>query len=132
MAFVIAALSGDASGMMSYALQAAQTLQTLAYSRDAEKEADEQGLALLQQAGVDPRGMMTFFARLSHEPADQSPFQYLSTHPPTEERLRRLKGLSPSPSTAFETFDFAPDWKRIRSLCGNDRTLTQNPASGTS
>lgn len=131
MAFVIAALSGDASGMMSYALQAAQTLQTLSYSRDAEKEADEQGMALLQQAGIDPQGMMTFFARLSHGQPDQSPFQYFSTHPPTEERLHRLEGLYPSSATEFESFPFAKDWKRIRNLCGNDQTSPQTPISAT-
>ena len=82
MAFIIAALNGDASGMLSYGLQATQTLQTLSYSREEENQADEQGLAFLQEAGMNPRGMMSFIDKLSQEQEGTSPFRYFSTHSP--------------------------------------------------
>jgi len=117
MAFVIAALSGDASGMLSYGLQAAQTLQTLSYSREAENQADEQGLALLQQAGINPEGMMSFFEKLSHKHEDTSPFRYFSTHPPTAERRHHLEDLASGQSTQYQEFSFGQDWETLRDLC---------------
>jgi predicted Zn-dependent protease len=117
MAVIIAALSGDASGMLSYGLQAAQTLQTLSYSRMAENQADEQGLALLQQAGINPEGMMLFFEKLSHKEEDTSPFRYVSTHPPTTERRRHLEDLTSADSIPYQAFAFKQDWETLRDLC---------------
>lgn len=117
MAVIIAALSGDASGMLSYGLQAAQTLQTLSYSREAENQADEQGLALLQQAGINPEGMMSFFEKLSHNEEEVSPFRYFSTHPPTNERRHHLEDLASAHSIQYEVFPFEQDWETIRDLC---------------
>lgn len=117
MAFIIAALSGDASGMIAYGLQAAQTLQTLSYSREAENQADAEGLGLLQQAHINPNGMMSFFSKLRKEQPDDSPFRYFSTHPSTEERLQRLNDLVASQSQEIQPFPFEKNWEDIRSLC---------------
>ena len=117
MAVIIAALSGDASGMLSYGLQAAQTLQTLSYSREAENQADEKGLALLQEAGVDPKGMMSFFEKLSHKHEDTSPFRYFSTHPPTTERRNHLEELASAHSMQYQEFSLEQDWETLRDLC---------------
>ena len=117
MAVIIAALSGDASGMLSYGLQAAQTLQTLSYSREAENQADEQGLALLQQARINPEGMMSFFEKLSHKHEGRSPFRYFSTHPPTTERRHHLEDLASAHSMQYQEFSFKKDWETIRDLC---------------
>ena len=117
MAVIIAALSGDASGMLSYGLQAAQTLQTLSYSREAENQADERGLALLQQAGINPEGMMSFFEKLSHKHEDTSPFRYFSTHPPTTERRNHLEELASAHSIQYQEFSFEQDWETLRDLC---------------
>ena len=116
-AFIIAALSGDASGMVSYALQAAQTLQTLSYSRNAEDQADEQGYQLLQQARINPEGMLTFFAKLGKEHPEDTVFRYLSTHPATKDRLAHLRGLIPSASIIYQTFPFQSEWSDIKTLC---------------
>ena len=117
MAFIIAALSGDASGMLSYGLQAAQALQALSYSREAENQADEQGLALLQQAGINPEGMMTFFEKLSQDDGGTSPFRYFSTHPPTTERRRHLEELASDQALPYQEFSFDQDWEILRNLC---------------
>jgi beta-barrel assembly-enhancing protease len=117
MAFVIAALSGDASGMVAYALQAAQTLQTLSYSRDAEDQADEQGFQLLQQAKINPEGMIAFFARLEKEQPTNDVFRYLSTHPATQDRLTHLKSLLSPASMTYRTFPFQSEWSNITTSC---------------
>ena len=125
MAFVIAALSGDASGMISYGLQAAQTLQTLSYGREAENQADEQGLRLLQQAAVNPEGMIAFFDKLSEHEGDTSPLRYLSTHPPTTERRDHLQHLASSQTGPYQKFSFDQDWETIRDLCNPQPTERQ-------
>ncbi len=119
MAVIIAALSGDASGMLSYGLQAAQTLQALSYSREAENQADEQGLALLQQASINPEGMMSFFEKLGHEQDEErtSPLRYFSTHPPTTERRRHLEELASEEPKDYQKFSFGKDWETLRNLC---------------
>ncbi len=117
MAFIIAALSGDVSGIASYGLQSAQMLQTLSYSRDAENQADEQGLNLLEQAGVNPHGMLTFFTKLGKERSGDSLFRYLSTHPGTEDRLSHLAGLITSNPDNYHGFALKGSWADLRKLC---------------
>ncbi|WNM58549.1 M48 family metallopeptidase [Candidatus Nitrospira allomarina] len=117
MAFVIAALSGDASGMVAYALQAAQTLQTLSYSREAEDQADEQGFLLLHRSGINPEGMVAFFAKLGKEQPANDVLRYLSTHPPTQDRLAHLKSLLPPASMTYRVFPFHAEWSNINTYC---------------
>ncbi len=116
-AFVVAALSGDASGMVAYALQAAQTLQTLSYSRDAEDQADEQGFQLLQRSRINPEGMITFFAKLGKEQPANDILRYLSTHPATQERLAHLKSLLPAAPMTYPGFPFQSEWSDINTYC---------------
>lgn len=85
--------------------------------REAENQADEQGLALLQEAGINPRGMMSFFDKLSQEQEDASPFPYFSTHPPTTERRHHLEDRASAHSKEYQEFSFSQDWEIIRDLC---------------
>ncbi|MFN9503513.1 MAG: M48 family metallopeptidase [Rubrivivax sp.] len=61
------------------------------YSRSAEREADDEALRILRAAGVDPRGMVAFFAALKKaypERDGDSPSFGLATHPPDSERVK--------------------------------------------
>jgi beta-barrel assembly-enhancing protease len=64
--------------------RATHDLVSTAYDRDEESEADARGLALLVRAGIDPRGMARFFARLAKE--SPQPPALLSTHPDPGDR----------------------------------------------
>lgn len=67
----------------------AANLGQLAYDRDQERQADRGGHALLGRAGIDPRGMATFFARLGKEEgALKGAAAFLSSHPELEQRAR--------------------------------------------
>ena len=66
---LLAAMTGDASGVFVYGVEAARTLGTLRYSRQAEEEADLEGLRLLVAAGIEPAGMVTFFESLRRKRA---------------------------------------------------------------
>lgn len=56
------------------------------YSRNEEKEADKYGTHLAFNAGYNPTLMTKFFLRL-YEANPRQPFKWLSTHPPTTERI---------------------------------------------
>jgi predicted Zn-dependent protease len=65
----------------------------LAYSRANEYEADELGAKYLYAAGYDPDGMIELMGKLKNmETQEPSKLEtLLATHPPTSERLARIK-----------------------------------------
>ncbi|MGE0861786.1 MAG: M48 family metallopeptidase [Gammaproteobacteria bacterium] len=89
-------LAGDLGG--SAAGDAAGRLLGLKFSRDAEREADQGGFDLLVARGIDPRGMVSFFATLAQS-GRSTPPALISTHPPSAEReaalAARLRELAP-------------------------------------
>ncbi len=68
-------------------------LAELSYGRDQEAEADELGLALLLQAGINPSGFSVLFERLAQE--GLRPPEFLSTHPDPGERAARARKSVP-------------------------------------
>lgn len=115
---LLAALTGDPTGLMGFGLEAAHALVALQYSRQAELEADEEGLRLLVAAGLDPAGMLAFFEQLLQEErrGPQLP-PYLSTHPGTLDRLVRLRALArqaPPPTVRLLP---GRDWTTLRRMC---------------
>lgn len=81
------ALGEVAGGVLE---RAAAELTELRFSRDAEREADAEGVRRLAAAGLDPQGMIGFFERLEKQEGTTMP-ALLSTHPATAERLERLR-----------------------------------------
>ncbi|MBK8444952.1 MAG: M48 family metallopeptidase [Sphingobacteriales bacterium] len=61
---VISAVLGDANGVMAIISEHTQDLQSLSYSRNFEREADESGLQTLLQNNIDPKGMVDLFTHL--------------------------------------------------------------------
>ena len=67
-----------------------------AYSQDEEFEADELGFLLMRAAGFDSAGairMLQCLGELDRSPDPLGLNRYLSTHPPIEERVKRLRRL---------------------------------------
>jgi len=65
-------------------------LTELGFSREAEREADQEGLRRLVAAGIDPQGMVRFFELLEKE-QQLAPPELLSTHPSNADRIAALK-----------------------------------------
>lgn len=85
---LVSLLIGDVSG--SAFADVATRLTELRFSREAEREADDEGLRRLIAARIDPNGMLRFYGKLAAEQR-LSPPPILSTHPATGERLERLR-----------------------------------------
>ena len=116
---LIAALTGDVTGPLAYGLEAARVLGQLRYSRDAEEEADTEGLKMLLAARVDPAGMIAFFtvpAKKSDKESDAR--KYLSTHPSDRDRVATLTALAArSPMQPVKLLP-EEDWSELRNACG--------------
>lgn len=95
-------------------------LAQLSYSREAEREADQQALRLMKDARIGPRGFASFFRRVMKQEEDSeigkaiSGFEVLRTHPNTSERIAAIEK-----TPAYETAPAlaAADWKALKSIC---------------
>lgn len=96
--FVFDVFFGNFAGTFAALTQAAPYLLQQGFSRDHEREADDQGFEYLIAANINPSGMVTFFKRLNEEEGKNSVsssiekhLNFLSTHPGTEERIAALE-----------------------------------------
>ena len=80
----------------------ATTLGSLAYSRDHETEADVVGLRFAARAGYDPRAAASFWKKMAAQETGGRPPKWLSTHPPSAERIANLQRLAPSLMPTYE------------------------------
>jgi predicted Zn-dependent protease len=87
----------DRQRFLSFLRDASTVALALGYSREQETEADLVGWQYLVDAGIDPRGMIEFLEHLAGDPFISSMEgavpAFLSTHPPTTERIERLRKL---------------------------------------
>ena len=115
---LIAAVSGDFTGALAYGIEGARVLGKLRYSRLHEDEADREGLRLLQTIGIDPAEMIAFYRIMeAQHPHDSAALSYLSTHPPTGDRIAKLAALTGVPPPHPVKLFSHEEWKDLRSLC---------------
>lgn len=105
-------LGGTGGGLANVGLILAQ----LSYSRNAEREADRHALELLKGAGIAPKGLGDFFARVIKMEDEQSTgaLNWLRTHPPPAERARIVREQPDYPSSP--ALD-AQAWQDLKSIC---------------
>jgi predicted Zn-dependent protease len=120
LSLLIGAVMGDVSGMTAIAVQAGRTMTTLRHSRDAEEEADRDGMILLLAAHLDPAGMIRFFDTLQQEQGGPAIPQYLSTHPDTEARIAHLKDLAAGLPVQVESLPLTEEWHALRDRCRDE------------
>ena len=103
------------------------------YSRDAEREADREGVLMMRRAGMDPRGMLTFMHRMAQLQRSNpgAAASFFSSHPSLAERERNIgaligaRTLAP-PKTAANRTSVAPPrreaapplWETLRASDG--------------
>lgn len=74
----------------------------LAYSREQETEADLIGLRFAAGAGYDPRAAAAFWRKMQAKSEGKSTYKWLSTHPPTNERIATLEQTAPGLMHTYE------------------------------
>jgi Zn-dependent protease with chaperone function len=82
----VSAILGDANGIMAIIGDNVNSLQSLSFSREFEKQADLEGFATLNKNQINPMGMSNLFKRLQDKRFISIP-EFLSSHPVTEERI---------------------------------------------
>ena len=117
---LIAAWTGDLGGL-EVALETAGTLGKLRFSRQAETEADLEGLKMLQAAGIAPGGMVAFFKSLEKMDLPEG-LTYLSTHPRGEDRIKQLEQLAAGMEVAPVPLLPEVSWEQVKSRCAPDGT----------
>ncbi len=79
------------------ALQLVKGTALTRYSREDERRADQTAFYLARSAGFHSNGLLRFLRKLDHLGRTAMPFSFLSTHPPTPERIARLEALESVP-----------------------------------
>ncbi|MGD9022608.1 MAG: M48 family metallopeptidase [Deltaproteobacteria bacterium] len=74
----------------------------LPYSRLHESEADHLGLIFMAMAGYDPNHAVAFWQRMAQGKKGQAPPEFMSTHPASETRIRKIKELIPEVMPYYE------------------------------
>jgi predicted Zn-dependent protease len=95
-ALLAALVPGGGQAAMGIAAfgQAAAIDRQLGFSREAEQEADRNGLEMLRKAGYDPNGMAAMFGRLTKASSlneGRGGGAYVSTHPLSLQRMTDMQ-----------------------------------------
>jgi beta-barrel assembly-enhancing protease len=107
--------------------------QMLAFSRDAEREADRVGFDMLTQAAYEPGGMLQFFNRLqqAYKLADLGLPVYVRSHPLTSERISDVQSrvMLLRYRQRLDSSDFAMVKAKLRALVPKaDNVMRSNPS----
>lgn len=108
-------------------------LAQLGYSRQAERQADLQAIAILKSAGVPTKGIIDFFNRMARfsgeakrdtSASSRDTFDILRTHPSTAERIALFQSQPAYPTSPVLT---AVEWQALRSICGPTLPVVSSP-----
>ena len=86
------------SGLGQAAINVGGTLVFAKFSREDEKQADEDGFRNVMRAGISPKGMVTFFGKLLQEEQSQGANSqgansWFTDHPLTQDRITDIQNL---------------------------------------
>lgn len=92
-------------------------LTQLGYTRAAEREADQRGLAMLERARISTMGLVEFFKRVEtiEKKTGAPEWDILRSHPQSQERARlaaERAGYAATPALEPD------DWQALRAICG--------------
>jgi len=112
---VLSIVLSDINGIMGVIIENAHNVKSLSYTRSLEEEADNNGLKLMLQAGINPQGMVSLFKHLK-EPTDES-FEvpeFLNTHPRLDERIKYIeRKYKNAPLKNIKSKKLGQIWKRL-------------------
>ena len=77
----------NSGGITSVLVDNANMLNSLRFSREMERTADEGAIKIMLQNNIDSKGMVQLLDLLKKEDTTNGSYTYLSTHPATKERI---------------------------------------------
>ncbi|NCW45312.1 MAG: hypothetical protein EBV77_07520 [Gemmatimonadaceae bacterium] len=118
---VVCMFSGLCDGGLSQvAISVGANVLTAKFSRTDELEADSAGIAYTTRAGVDPRGMIRFFARLREQSGNVPAYlEWVSTHPVEDTRIAAAKRLIGPGAPASSPAELEAAFKVLRARYGS-------------
>lgn len=105
--FIVPGSDSDSAGV-------AKTLLTSAHSRGDELEADRVGVAMLNGAGLNSRGLVSFFETLEQQSTTiPGALEFVSTHPTGAKRTARLQEHMQDGEPALTE----EEWTALKAMC---------------
>ena len=118
---LVQTMLGDVTGIVAVLANNSAFLMDRKFSRDFERDADNNGWRYLLAADIKPEGMITFFKKMQEEEKhlqekvkeatsidmSSASLEVLSTHPATEERMKNLQAKwdKLDKKSGYRTFD---------------------------
>ena len=97
-------LIGDVTGIIAVIMENGGGLLSLKFSKSMEIEADNEGLRLMLESGIDPWGFYTFLEKMKEFELEMTKkvekegikipsevLEFFSTHPATENRMENIR-----------------------------------------
>lgn len=110
---LIGLLLGDVTGG-AIIVTAAQLYLRASYGQDAETQADQEAIALLNLSDIRADTYADFYARLRARDGEaEGVLAFLSTHPGHEEREARVRATATGSGSALSD----AEWTALRSIC---------------
>lgn len=121
---VVCLFSGLCDGGLSQvAINVGANVLTAKFSRTDELEADSAGIIYTTRAGVDPRGMVRFFARLREQSGEVPGYlEWVSTHPMEGTRIAAAERLIGAGAPAAAPAELEAAFKVLRARYGTPLT----------
>lgn len=114
-ALMIDLVLGNVEGIIAFGAEIFSASAVNAYSRDAETDADVEGLKLMVDAGIDPTGMVEFFQIMEQEEDELTEMipLWMRSHPEHEERIVVLQAqIGALPMKDYPPLDL--DWEAVK------------------
>ena len=118
-AIMVDVVLGNIEGIVALGAELFSDFAVNAYSRDAETDADVEGLKLMVDAGIDPSGMVEFFQIMEQEEDELTEMipLWMRSHPEHEERIVVLEArIGALPMKDYEPLDM--DWDAVKAELG--------------
>ncbi len=109
---MVSLIFGDVTGISAVLVENASSLKHLEYSRSLEKEADMNGLRMLQEKRIPGNGYVLLFSTLG-ESGGGAPSEWLSSHPDLGRRSEYVQEKLITPAPPFPA-TLKSVWEQIR------------------
>ncbi len=82
---------GSNDGIVGFFADNADALKGLQYSRALETEADNFGIQLMAESGINAKGMLQLMEMLQKETVGNEPASFMNTHPVFKDRMKNIR-----------------------------------------